>query len=169
MKGQGRRERIGKSKLVYSIGGGVKKETPKTGGSDYKTLKTVEAVIVRVPKNNTPYFEKQGAHSFTAKNGQEVELPAHLRHGLKVGNIFLNRLFFGLAETDFGRMIIAKVEVIEKTTSADKTYILLNFHKIENAREPLEIKITEQKQAIEDIELIGSNPAQYIHFKAVTC
>ncbi|MFA5188180.1 MAG: hypothetical protein WC460_02365 [Patescibacteria group bacterium] len=166
MRGQQMGGEIGNSKLVYTTKGGVKKETPNTGGSDYKTLETVEAVLVRVPKKDGPYFVKQSAHSFIA-SGKDVEIPEHFRHGLKIGNVILNRLFFGLIETDFGRMIVAKVEVVEKTTSSGAKYILLNFHKIKNAKAPLEIKISDKLLSTEDIRIIGTNPAQYIHFKAV--
>ncbi|MCX6740552.1 MAG: hypothetical protein NTZ49_04975 [Candidatus Parcubacteria bacterium] len=104
--------------------------------STYLVLITMKAVLVKVPtcgdkKNDgsgCKYMKEEPAHSFQTSSG-EVNVPAHYKHGQPIPGGIMYRHFFGLADQDFGKRIIATVEVVEKTTADGKKYILLNITK----------------------------------------
>jgi hypothetical protein len=113
---------------TFKIKGGLEMEEDRR---EYRTLLERRDVAVKVP-NRGPYMNSVAPHSFEL-HGEMVQVKGHFRHGLVLKgiekNVILNRLFFGVGSQDLGKKIVAKVEVVEKTTQESSKRILLNIFK----------------------------------------
>jgi hypothetical protein len=94
----------------------------------YNKICTMKGVIVTVPTQACEYMNLVPEHTFKSKGGKNVTIKEHYKHGQLVGGVIVNRHFFGLTPADFGKRIVATVEVIIKK-NGDKKFVMLNIHK----------------------------------------
>lgn len=97
----------------------------------YEVVKEEKLVRVKVPSRVSHYLNVVPAHNFEA-DGKTVSVPAHYRHGQKIGDsdIIVNRHFYGATEDDLGRTILATVKVVRKTAHG-KIFVMLDITKEE--------------------------------------
>lgn len=100
---------------------------------EYRTRTMRGTVLIEIPAGELKKYE---AHSFEV-GGKKIKIPDHHRNGMPVDGRFLNMIFYGLSPEDFGKRIVAKVEVVEKTTKDGKrTFTMLNVYKHPNGAKP---------------------------------
>lgn len=91
----------------------------------YRSLLRQEGVLVKVPQKS---LHMRSMEAF--KIGR-VTVPARWQNGMPLkGGVVLNRHFFGVENGDFGRRIVAAVEVMEKTTPEGRKFTMLNITKV---------------------------------------
>jgi len=125
----------------------------------FKLLRRLSGVRVRVPDEG-PYMKRVQAFT-VGKN----EVPAHWSHGQpirvggQIGSIIINRHFF-VADEMLGRTIVARVEVVEKTTNDGRRFLLINFFP-----QPPETAV---KREVKFIQVSDPEPEDSTHFFRVT-
>ncbi len=123
----------------------------------YEKLLERDNVSLKVPKIG-PYMAKVEAHFFEL-HGKPIRVNAHFRNGLAIRGIkktiILSRLFFGISPENLGKKIVAKVEVVEKTTQRGPKYLLLNIFKSPSGtKAEYDLKFSEEDG---DIIIPGTN------------
>jgi hypothetical protein len=124
--------------------------TVAENGSTYKTIRTIEAVQVKVPRPSD-FMMFRAAHVFESNSGK-VEIPDHFRFGHKVPNskVFVNVCFYiDLESYDElkGRQIVADVEIVQKTTHDGRCFVMLNVRPVENTKAVCKLKLPHNDSA----------------------
>ncbi len=112
-------------------------------GNLYRSILIQGGVLVRVPVES-PEMRFKEEHLFDANDGKTVYVPDQWQNGSRIGDVIVNRHFYGVSRVDLGRKIVAIVEVVEKTTSDGRKFTMLDICKESNGAKPVqEIKIVD--------------------------
>ncbi|MDD5071612.1 MAG: hypothetical protein PHQ42_02650 [Patescibacteria group bacterium] len=105
--------------------------TNATAVSSYETIETVGNVWVKVPRQGRE-MRLVSAHTFESAGGP-ISVPDHWQNGTIVQQdplIIVNRHFF-VEQEDLGEKICAKVDVVRKTGSDGRVFIILDVRPCE--------------------------------------
>lgn len=107
----------------------------------YVTVRTVEEVVIKVPKLGTPDWQGKIAGLKPMKGfvtNDQVVVEDYYRFGqwFSKDKVVLNKCFHGLKDGDIGRKKVFTVEVIEKTTQ-NEVYTMINYY-----RQPDDVRAT---------------------------
>lgn len=99
---------------------------------NYKEILVQKNVMVKVPKKSS-YMTEVDAHEFEL-HGKTVSVDSHWRNGFSIpfagrGGVILNRLFYRIDKENLGKKIVARIEVVQKTTRDGRKYLMLNIIK----------------------------------------
>ena len=136
--------------------------------NSYRTLGEFFGVFIRVPKSGCANFKFVAAHEFTPAGASEaVKIPDHWKHGQVVdeevgrqpyetkAKAVMNRHFYGLESTDFGRRIVATVTVREKVCDDGRKFVYLDITKTPGVAPAREMKLTMGFPQIADDIYVG--------------
>ena len=133
--------------------------------STYEVIMELEGVLVKVPSEGCLYFDRVNPHTMKI-NEVEKAIPVYYRHGFLVQTeprIILNKNYYGIGSADLGRMIVATVKVIKKTTGEGRAFTMIDIIKAQNGTEPsCEFKMLDNES---DTPIIGTR--KFIHFKPI--
>jgi hypothetical protein len=136
--------------------------------STYEVIMELEGVLVKVPSEGCLHFDQVRPHTIKI-DGVEIAIPVYYRHGFLVQTeprIILNKNYYGIDSADLGRMIVATVKVIKKTTGKGRVFTMIDITKAQNGVEPnYELRILDKKHDESDILIIETE--KFIHFKPI--
>lgn len=124
----------------------------------YEVIRTEVNVLVNVPKLGR-YMRYHDELQQPVEEGGYL-IPKRHQNGMPVGNgLILNRTFYGLAETDLGRAIVATVVIKTKTMDDGRQFSMFDVTKNTDQTPPsTEIKLMQGETLVEgDTPIIGSD------------
>lgn len=128
-------------------------------GVERTPLKTVEKVLVRIPK----HFTADGQENMHFIAAQE-DVSEYWHFGYKVGKgIYLNTHFRGLSEDDFGRNICATVKVYTKIMPDSRQWTNMDITKTNGEKPEFELKMLNEQKVEDDIQILGTSI--HLHFE----
>ena len=128
----------------------------------YETVMVVENVLVQIP-NESPQLRLVKTHEIETADGK-VTVQWHWTHGLGLkGGIFLNRNFYGIGKSIFGKKITETVKIVKKMTEKDE-WVMLDVTRVDApARSKLMICDAQREET--DIPILHTE--QFIHFEPI--
>jgi len=135
--------------------------------ADFKTVVNYDNVLIKIPDPaKDKYFKFIAAHDISV-NEQIVHNANRYRRGDKIDGQWITK-YFSVDESHFGKDIIAKVEVVEKTdhTSHEAKTFILNIVPQNSAKPQFRLKVGCDKK-MDHNSLYIPGTSKFINFEPI--